>query len=343
MIACTLCLFPTLYYLCIMEKNQLYRTYSDFLSHHFPFKVQKLPIDAGFTCPNRDGTKGRGGCTYCVNRSFHPNAMGRGMSIREQLEVGKQFFAGKYPEMKYLAYFQSYTNTYAPISELRQKYEEALEVDDIVGVVISTRPDCLPPEVMDYLSELRNRIFVMLEIGVESTDEQVLQAVNRCHTFADSEDAIRRAAARNIPVCAHLILGLSHFGTTTVREEALHLSETPISSVKIHQLQILRGTSLSHIYEENCLIQHGESNSCQQMFPCLQMTKYIEELGAFVSHLRPDIAIERFVSQSPSDLLIAPHWGIKPDAFQELFEKYLIENNLFQGKFIKKSLSSHPI
>jgi hypothetical protein len=183
----------------------------------------------------------------------------------------------------------------------------------------------------------------MLEIGVESTDDQVLQAVNRCHTFADSEDAIRRAAARNIPVCAHLILGLSHFGTSTVSEEALRLSETPISSVKIHQLQILRGTSLAHIYEENCRIQHGESNSCQQMFPCLQMTKYIEELGVFVSHLRPDIAIERFVSQSPSDLLIAPHWGIKPDAFQKLFEKYLIENNLFQGKFIKKSLSSHPI
>ena len=299
-----------------MKETVLYRKYADFLSQHFTYKVQKLPVDAGFSCPNRDGTKGRGGCTYCVNRSFHPD-LGK-TSIREQLEAGKRFFDGQYSDMKYLAYFQSFTNTYAPLEELKRKYEEALAVEDVVGLVISTRPDCLGDEVLGYLEDLHQHTFVMVEVGVESTDDAVLKAVNRCHTFADSEEAIRRTAACGIPVCAHIILGLSQFGTLSTRDEALRASKTPISSMKIHQLQILRGTKMANIYAD---------------FPPLSLPKYLEELGDFISHLRPDIAIERLVSQSPSDLLIAPHWGIKPDAFQQLFEKYLREKEFYQGKF----------
>lgn len=310
-----------------------YRKYADLLAEYFPYKVQKLPVDGGFTCPNRDGTKGRGGCTYCLNSSFHPAYGPSSLSITEQLEQGKRFFAGQYPNIKYLAYFQSFTNTYAPLAELKLKYEEALRAPDVVGLVISTRPDCLSDEVLNYIQQLHKRSFVMLEIGVESTDDQILKAVNRCHTFSESEDAIGRAVALGIPVCAHIILGLSHFGTYTAREEALHLSKTPISSVKIHQLQILRGTKMAHLYDEVQRKQTSEPTYCQQMFPCLSLSKYIDELGVFISHLRPDIAIERLVSQSPSELLIAPRWGMKPEAFQLLFEKYLIDNNLFQGKF----------
>jgi len=309
-------------YLCNMDTPMLYRKYADLLAEFFPYKVQKLPVDAGFTCPNRDGTKGRGGCTYCVNRSFHP-AYGKSvLPIREQLERGKAFFAHQYPEVKYLAYFQSFTGTYAPLSELQQKYEEALDTTDVVGLVISTRPDCLSDEVLEYLEQLNQRTLAMLEIGVESTDDAVLKAVNRQHTYAETEDAINRAIAHGIPVCAHVILGLGSFGTLTVSEEALRLSKLPISSVKIHQLQVLRGTALAKIYREN-----------PQALHTFTLDEYLDELGVFVSHLRQDIAIERLVSQSPSDLLIAPRWGVKPDAFQKLFENYLVEKGIWQGKF----------
>lgn len=316
-----------------MRKAALYRKYSDFLAGYFPYKVQKLPVDGGFTCPNRDGTRGRGGCAYCVNRSFHPSYGKAGLTITEQLVRGKEFFAGQYKEMKYLAYFQSFTGTYAPLDVLRQKYEEALSVPDVEGLVISTRPDCLPDEVLYYLQQLSKRAFVMLEIGVESTDDAVLRAMNRQHTFAETEDAISRAAALGIPVCGHVILGLAHFGTLLAHDEAARLSKTPISSVKIHQLQILRGTKLAHLYEESQQNVNKLSTFCQLGFHPLSLTEYLDELGDFVSHLRPDIAIERLVSQSPSDMLIAPRWGVKPDAFQLLFEKHLTENGLFQGKF----------
>ena len=316
-----------------MNEQAPYRKYADFLAEYFPFKVQKLPVDGGFTCPNREGTKGRGGCSYCLNSSFHPPYGKSSLSITEQLEEGKRFFAGHYPYMKYLAYFQSFTNTYAPLTVLKDKFEEALRVHDVMGLVISTRPDCLSDEVLHYLKQLHTNSFVMLEIGVESCDDQILRAVNRCHTFSESEDAIERAAALGIPVCAHIILGLSHFGTYTAREEALHLSKTPISSVKIHQLQILRGTKMAHLYDEIQRKETSESTFCQQLFPCLSLSKYIDELGVFISHLRPDIAVERLVSQSPSELLIAPRWGMKPEAFQSHFEKHLTDNGLFQGKF----------
>ena len=316
-----------------MNVQAPYRKYADLLADYFPYKVQKLPVDGGFTCPNRDGTKGRGGCSYCLNSSFHPAYGQSSLSITEQLEKGKRFFAGHYPNMKYLAYFQSFTNTYAPLTELKRKYEEALQVPDVVGLVISTRPDCLSDEVLHYLKQLHTSSFVILEIGVESCDDQILKAVNRCHTFSESEDAIERAAAVGIPVCAHVILGLSYFGTYTAREEALCLSKMPISSVKIHQLQILRGTKLAHLYDETQRQQTGESTISQQMFSYLSLSKYIDELGVFISHLRPDIAVERLVSQSPSELLIAPRWGMKPEAFQLCFEKHLTENGLFQGKF----------
>ena len=316
-----------------MNEQALYRKYADLLAGHFPYKVQKLPVDGGFTCPNRDGTQGRGGCLYCVNRSFHPSYGKPGLTITEQLERGKAFFEGQYKEMKYLAYFQSFTGTYAPLEELRQKYEEALAVSDVVGLVISTRPDCLPDEVLQYLQQLSKRVFMMLEVGVESCDDAVLSAMNRQHTFAETTDAISRAAALGLPVCAHVILGLSHLGTYSASDEAIHLSKLPISSVKIHQLQILRGTKLAHVYEECQMDVKFLSTKCQMPFRGLTLSEYLDELGVFVSHLRPDIAIERLVSQSPSEMLIAPRWGVKPDAFQLFFEKHLTEKGLLQGKF----------
>jgi len=308
----------------------LYCRYADFLVEHFSFKVQKLPVDAGFTCPNRDGTKGKGGCTYCNNRSFHPDYGKALISIKEQLEAGKKFFESQYTSMKYLAYFQSYTNTYAPVEVLKDKYEEAMKVKDVVGLVISTRPDCLKEEVIDLLQMLNQRTFVMVEIGVESIVDRELREVNRCHTFVDSEDAIRRVALRQIPVCAHLIFGLSP--TFSAEETARKISSLPVSSVKIHQLQILKGTKMSQTYSD-LLLNDDDGSRVQERYPCLKLDNYLDALTTFIAHLRPDISLERMVSQSPASLLVAPKWGLKPDTFEHLLQKRLLEQKVYQGMF----------
>ena len=175
--------------------------FADYLHSRFPgTKVQKISIDAGFTCPNRDGSKGVGGCTYCNNRTFNPAYCHAGKSITEQLHEGIRFFSRKYPAMKYIAYFQAYTNTYDRLESLKRKYEEALDVEDVVGLIIGTRPDCVPDELLDYLETLNKHTFVMIEYGIESTSNETLQRINRGHTYEESEDAIRRTAAHGIPV-----------------------------------------------------------------------------------------------------------------------------------------------
>ena len=267
---------------------------------NFPFKVQKISLNAGFTCPNRDGTKGRGGCTYCNNRTFSPDYCQKEKSITEQMKEGVQFFARKAPNLKYLAYFQSYTNTYAPLDELRRKYEEALAFPEVAGLIIGTRPDCMPEELLDYLETLSHRTFVMVEYGLESTLDRTLLRINRGHTQAESEDAVRRTAARGIPVGAHLILGLP--GES--REEILHhadvLSELPLDSLRLHQLQLIRHTAMGAEYQA-----HPEH------FRLFTVDEYIDLVIDFRARLRSDIVIERYVSQSPKKLLLAPDWGLK--------------------------------
>ena len=185
-----------------------YRDFSEYLSSQFTYKVQKISINAGFTCPNRDGNKGYGGCTYCNNQSFSPGYGKPTKSISEQLEDGINFFSYKYPDMKYLAYFQSYTNTYDPIDTLIDKYEEALSYPDVVGLIVGTRPDCMPEKLLDYFEALSIKTFVMIEYGVESTLNKTLDRVNRLHSYEESENIIRLTAKKGIAVGAHMILGL---------------------------------------------------------------------------------------------------------------------------------------
>ena len=191
-----------------MENSKPYRDFGDFLREVFPHKVQKISINAGFTCPNRDGTKGFGGCTYCNNQTFSPEYCHTEKSVTEQLEEGVRFFSRKYPDMKYLAYFQAYTNTYDELDSLIAKYEEALSYPDVRGLIVGTRPDCMPEALLDYFAALSKEKFVMIEYGLESTLDRTLVRINRGHTHAESEDAIRRTAAKGIYTGAHLILGL---------------------------------------------------------------------------------------------------------------------------------------
>ena len=189
-------------------KSTLYNEFPFFLKRYFPYKVQKISLNAGFTCPNRDGNKGVGGCTYCNNQTFNPDYCRTEKSITRQLEEGKQFFAHKYPEMKYLAYFQAYTNTYGELEDLKRKYEEALSADGVVGLVIGTRPDCMPDSLLDYLEEMNRHTFLLVEYGIESTDDKTLCRINRGHTFHAAADAVERTASRGILTGGHVILGL---------------------------------------------------------------------------------------------------------------------------------------
>ena len=309
-------------YLCVMKMNEIrYNDLSAYLSAHFPYKVQKISLNAGFTCPNRDGTVGYGGCTYCNNQTFNPAYCKTEKTVTEQLEEGKQFFARKYPEMKFLAYFQAYTNTYAELEELKRKYEEALQVKDVVGIVIGTRPDCMPDTLLDYLEELNQRTFLIVEYGVESTDNDTLKRINRGHTFEVAEEAIRKTAARGIRVGAHIILGLPGESNEQLIEQAGVLSRLPLTTLKLHQLQLIKGTRMAHEFEMQ-----------PEDFHLYSADEYIDLVIDYVEHLRPDIVLERFVSQSPKDLLIAPDWGLKNHEFTDKVKKRMRERDAWQGK-----------
>ena len=307
-----------------MYKEMLYNDLSTFLSLHFPFKVQKISINAGFTCPNRAGSVGYGGCTYCNNQTFNPAYCHTDKSVGQQLEEGKRFFSGKYPEMKYLAYFQAYTNTYGELEELKRKYEEALAVADVVGLVIGTRPDCMPDDLLDYLEELNKRTFVWIEYGIESTDDETLRRINRGHTFAEAEDAIVRTARRGMPVGGHVILGLPGEEREALIKQAEQLSHLPLTTLKLHQLQLIRGTRMASEYEKT-----------PELFHLYSADEYIDLVIDYIEHLRPDLVLERFVSQSPKELLIAPDWGLKNYEFTEKVKKRMNERNAWQGKYYK--------
>ena len=298
-----------------------YNELSVWFSKIFPFKVQKISLNAGFTCPNRDGSVGYGGCTYCNNQTFNPAYCRTEKSVTEQLGEGKQFFARKYPDMKYLAYFQAYTNTYGELQELKRKYEEALQVPDVVGIVIGTRPDCMPDELLDYLEELNHRTFLIVEYGVESTDNGTLKRINRGHTFEVAEEAIRRTAERGIRVGAHIILGLPGETREMLIRQAGILSTLPLTTLKLHQLQLIKGTRMAAEYAEN-----------PADFHLYTADEYIDLAIDYVEHLRPDIVLERFVSQSPKELLIAPDWGLKNHEFTDKVKKRMRERDSFQGK-----------
>lgn len=304
-----------------MDSSQRYTDFSAFLARHFVGKVQKISVDAGFTCPNRDGSLGVGGCAYCNNRTFNPDYCAEHQSVTAQLEKGKQFFARKYPTMRYLAYFQAYTNTYAELSKLKSLYEEALAVPEVEGLVVGTRPDCVPDDLLDYLAELSQRAFVLVEYGVECTDDALLRRLNRGHTFACSCDAIRRTAQRGIPVGAHLILGLPGQQHEEMVAQAETLSALPLNTLKLHQLQLVKGARLAREYEADA-----------SAFHLYTAAEYADLVVDFLERLTPEIAVERFASQSPKDLLIAPDWGLKNYEFTELVKRRLRERDTYQGR-----------
>ena len=285
-----------------------YNDFGTWLRKRFPdFRVQKISIDAGFTCPNRDGRISTGGCTYCDNRTFNPSYCDRRKSIREQLSEGKMFFNRKYSDMKYLAYFQAFTNTYGSIDSLRRMYEEALAEEDVVGLVIGTRPDCISAPLLDYLEELSRQTFLIVEYGIESANDATLRRINRGHTFECSRKAVEMTAERGILTGGHIILGLPGEDREESLRQAPIISSLPLNILKIHQMQIIKGTRLADEY-----LQHP--------FPLYTVEEYLHLIADYISLLRKDLVLERFVSQCPPELLIAPRWGLKNYQFVHLLE-----------------------
>jgi radical SAM protein, TIGR01212 family len=298
--------------------NQFYNDFGTWIRARFPFKVQKISIDAGFTCPNRDGQTGTGGCTYCDNRTFNPTYCDRRKTVSEQLEEGKAFFARKYPEMRYLAYFQAYTNTYAPVSSLATMYEEALCTENVVGIVIGTRPDCINEALLDYLKTLSRRAFVLIEYGIETANNTTLRRINRGHTFECTQRAIEMTHRRGILVGGHIILGLPGEDAAESIRQAPIISSLPLDILKIHQMQIIRGTVLAREY-------------ARKPFHIYNVDEYIQLIIDYIARLRKDLILERFVSQSPADLLIAPKWGLKNYEFTNRLVNRMKKIGAFQG------------
>lgn len=303
------------------------RRYNDFPTYFrnlFSERVQKVSIDAGFTCPNRDGSKGVGGCTYCNNKTFKPTYCNLENTISSQVQKGIDFFASKYKSMKFLAYFQAYTNTYAPLNDLKPLYEEALQHPKIVGLVISTRPDAVYPELLDYLAELSKNAYVMVEFGLESHLDRTLENINRGHTFAESVWALEETAKRGINNCAHMILGLPGESHEDLMEQARVISQLPVKNLKLHQLQIHKRTVLEKQFSEN-----------PERFRLYSAEEYTDLVVDYLELLNPAIIVERFISQAPHDMLIAPKWGLKNFEFVAKVERRLAERETWQGRLFQ--------
>lgn len=300
-----------------------YNDYGKWIRQKFPFKTQKISVDAGFSCPNRDGKIGFGGCSFCNNSTFNPAYCNKLKTITEQLEEGKHFFGRKYPQMRYLAYFQAFTNTYAQIDELKRRYEEALAVEDVVGIVIGTRPDCVDDHILNYLEQLAKHTFVCIEYGIESTNDNILKQINRGHDFKCSIKAIEETAQRGIFSGGHIIIGLPGENKSETIKQAEIISSLPLNILKLHQLQIIRGTKM-------------EKQFIEEHFHLYSAEEYIELISEYLEHLREDIIVERFVSQSPKSMLVAPDWGLKNHEFTDKLVNHMKDKGAFQGRLYKK-------
>lgn len=288
-----------------------YKDFSDYMREKFPGeKVQKISVNAGFSCPNRDGTIGHGGCIYCDNSSFTPGYCFECGDVSSQLLAGKRFFAKKYPKMKYLAYFQSFSNTFGrSVDELEKIYREAMRVEDVVGIIIGTRPDTLPENVVELLARLNREVPVIVEIGAESSHDETLHVINRGHTWKNVEDAVSRLHEAGISVGLHLIAGLPGEDEELVLQTVKRAVALPIESIKIHHLQVLRNTELYRLIKEKKLQVRS-----------FTVDNYIDLCVKIVKLVPPNIAIERFLASSPPDKVVMPKWGLKNYEFTNLLK-----------------------
>ncbi|MBW1981141.1 MAG: TIGR01212 family radical SAM protein [Deltaproteobacteria bacterium] len=298
-----------------------YRDLNSFLRQRFGCRVQKISLDAGLTCPNRDGTVGLGGCIYC-NALGSGTGLARNYSIRQQLELGKQRLQRRYGAKKFIAYFQSFSNTYAAVDRLRQLYLEALSVKDVVGLAIGTRPDCVADEVLDLLAEINERTYLWLEYGLQSIHDRSLVFINRGHTVAAFVDAVERTRLRGLDICVHVILGLPGEGKAEMLQTARALGCLDIQAVKIHLLYVIKDTPLAMLYS-------------QGSYQCLSRDQYVDIVCDFLAYLPPQVVIHRLTGDPHPEELVAPMWALEKQTNLQAIWDTMEERNLWQGKYLE--------
>ena len=304
-----------------------FNAYSNYFRSIYGARVQKVSIDAGFTCPNRDGSKGTGGCTYCNNDAFNPSYCEPVNPVSQQIAEGIKFHKWRYNEaVSYLAYFQAYSNTYAPVDTLKKLYEEALAYPGVVGLIIGTRPDCIDDEKLEYIKKLSLEHYIAIEYGIESCYNKTLERINRGHSFEDAVRALEKTAALGINQGAHFIFGLPGETRNEMLEQAATISELPIKTVKFHQLQIIKGTRMEEEFKNN----PGD-------FDLFSWEEYLEFFISFLERLNPAIVVERFTGEAPPRFLAGEGWGKKrTDQIVNLIEKRMEELDTWQGRLYEK-------
>jgi uncharacterized protein len=304
--------------LFLLMSNQPYYTYSSYLVKLFGCRVQKISLDAGLTCPNRDGAKGTGGCVYCDAQGSGSGAFGRSPSIKEQVLLGKRFLEKRYGAKKFIAYFQSFSNTYAPLAILEALYREALSFEEVVGLSVGTRPDCITPEILDLLAGFQESHLVWIEYGLQSFHPQTLQLINRHHTIEDFIGAVEETRKRNINVCVHVILGLPGEGLEECLFTADRLAEMDIQGLKLHSLYINRGTLLETWYREG------------KVQPLLQ-DQYVDWTCRFLEHCPPHWIIQRLTGDPKPGQLVAPQWALKKQETLKMIQEWFERTGSLQG------------
>ncbi len=308
-----------------MEKR--YNSFTGYFREKYGCRLQKIVIDAGFTCPNRDGRVGRGGCTYCNNAAFHPNYSTPDKSILTQLNEGIEFHKGRYRNTEnYLAYFQSYSNTYAPLDDLKKLYDQALAHPQVRGIVVGTRPDCVDEEKLDYFQKLSEEKIVIIEYGIESCYDKTLGRINRGHNYQSAVNAVEATAKRGIFQGAHFIFGLPGETMDDLMGMASMINELPLDTAKFHQLQIIKGTAMEREYIAS-----------PQDFINFTLSGYIDFFVDFLERLRPSLYIERFAGEVPPRFVNSTPWGlIRNTELLRLLEQRLEERDTFQGRLYRK-------
>lgn len=308
--------------------NKRYHTFTYFLEQKFGRKVAKISLDAGFTCPNIDGSKGVGGCTYCSARGSGDFAGDQSLSLREQFEQVRQVMDQKWPDAVYIPYFQAHTNTYAPLEILKEKFEEALSFPDVVGLAIATRADCITDEIADYLGELAQRTYLEVELGLQSVHDVTGERINRCHSYADFLEGYQKLADRGINICVHIIDGLPGEDREMMLETARRLSHLHLHSIKIHLLHVLKGTVM-------------EQQLAQGQFRLLTREEYVGIVCDQLELLPPQMVIQRVTGDGERESLVGPEWSLKKLCVMNEIDKELVRRNSFQGKNFPDS--SNPV
>lgn len=304
-------------------ESKRYNAFSEELKRVFGCRAHRISIDAGFTCPNRDGTVGTGGCIYCSERGSGSFGIARGLSVAGQIEDGKEIMVRKYKAKKFIAYFQAYTNTYTSVETLRRLYDEALSVDDVVGLIVATRPDCLSSEILGVMEEFSRKTYFWLELGLQSPFDHTLSLINRGHDFATFEDAVKRCKERGIRLSAHVILGLPGESREEMLSSAAIINDMGIEGIKLHLLHVMKGTELAMLYER------GEVR-------VMEMDEYVGIVCDYLERLKPDVLVQRMTGDGGHDHLIAPLWSLKKWEVLNAIDDELNKRGSYQGKLLHK-------